>query len=400
MMKPLLFSFALSLALSIKAEAESSFEPWSYTDKDLYPGAIVSTATVDWNGEQQVAEDKRSKSLKLAKDELALFGDENGWLAVELIDIPKGTEIEVEIGIDGFLKPSKWKGTAKKHYPDARIFPEAAWDFTALLANRQPRPVTATYKVTLNGKLLGQETETYIMHSINDCPFYVLWDEKGKEYDDFSWLFAAYVNENHPIVDEILGEALQTGLVDEFSGYQSGDPDLVYEQIFAIWQVLQRRGIKYSDVSTTTPGRYVVSQSVRFLDDSIESSQANCVDGSVLLASILQKIGINTYLAMVPGHCLLAFDDGDHNNAEVIGIETTKLGDADLTPVKGENQTPEGVSKKEFKASLRTFTHAIEEGEAQLEQYWKRFMRGRNPDIQLISILEARELGIMPIATD
>ncbi len=397
-MKPL--ALFLPLILALAARAESTFEPWSYTDKDLYPGAIVSTATVDWNGDEQVAEDKNTRSPKLGKDELALFGDENGWLAVEITNIPKGAEIEVEVSIDGFLNPSKWKGKAKKAYPDARIFPEAAWNFDALIKNRQQRPVTATYKVTVNGELIGEDHETYVMHSINDCPFYVLWDEKGKDFDDFSWLFAAYVNENHPIVDEILSEALDTGLVDEFSGYQSGDPDTVYEQIFAIWHVLQRRGIKYSDVSTTTPSRYVVSQSVRFLDDSIENTQANCVDGSVLLASILQKIGINTYLAMVPGHCLLAFDDGDHNNAEVIGIETTMLGDANLSPVKGENQPTGNLSKKDFKTSLRSFTHAVEEGEAQMEQYWKRFIRGRNPDIQLISILEARELGIMPIASD
>ena len=143
-----------------------------------------------------------------------------------------------------------------------------------------------------------------------------------------------------------------------------------------------------------------MSQSVRFLDDSIENTQANCVDGSVLMASILEKIGISTYLAMVPGHCFLAFNDGDDDDAEVIGLETTKLGDALLTPVKGENASPNGISKKDFKASIRSFSHAIDEGEDQMAQYWKRFLRGRNPAIQLISIEEARELGIMPIASD
>ncbi len=386
--------------LCTTALAETTFEPWSYTEKDLFPSALVSTATVDWNGDKQVAEDKKEKSnAKLRKDQLTLFGDENGWLAVEIQDIPKGAKIEVEISVDGFLKPAKWKGTAKKAYRDARIFPKASWDYEALRKLRQQRPVNATFKVTVNGVALDDQTETCIMHSINECPFYILWDEKGEDFDDYSFIFAAYVNENHPLVDRILKEALQSDLVSEFSGYQSGKPEQVIEQVFAIWNVLQRRGIKYSDVSTSTPSRYVVSQSVRFLDDTLESTQANCVDGSVLLASVLHKIGINSYLVMVPGHCFLAFDDGDGRKAEVLGLETTKLGNADLKPIADLDSIPQSTMKKEFKSSFRTFSNAIEEGNAQLDQYWNKILRGKDPDIQLISIAESRELGIMPIAS-
>tara|TARA_R110002096_G_scaffold52142_13_gene136038 strand:+ start:1741 stop:3012 length:1272 start_codon:yes stop_codon:yes gene_type:complete len=387
-------------SLTVAAVAETTFESWSYMENDLYPSAIISTATVDWNGDKELAEDKNNLRKKIPKDQVALFGDENGWLGVDLTNLPKGATIEVEISIDGFLRPSKWKGKTKRAYADARIFPKASWDYDALHKVRQQRPATATFKVSVNGQALSELSDTFIIHSINDCPFYVAWDEKGQDVDDFSWLFAAYVNENHPLVDDILKEALETDLVDEFSGYQEGDPDHVLEQVFAIWHVLQRRGIKYSDISTTTPGEYVTSQSVRFIDDTIEATQANCVDGSVLMASILQKIGINSYLAMVPGHCFLAFDDGDHARAEVLGLETTKLGNADLKPATKAGKLPATISKKEFKSSFRTFSNAIEEGNDQLDRYWKKFTRGNNPDIQLISIIEAREFGIMPIATD
>jgi hypothetical protein len=104
-------------------------------------------------------------------------------------------------------------------------------------------------------------------------------------------------------------------------------------QVFAVWNILQRRGIKYSDISATTPSKFVVSQTVRFLDQSIEATQANCVDGSVLMASILREIGINSYLLMVPGHCFLAFDLGKGEDDEIVGLETTMLGNADLMPI-------------------------------------------------------------------
>ncbi|MCB1212230.1 MAG: hypothetical protein KDK97_23100, partial [Verrucomicrobiales bacterium] len=303
------------------------FEPWSYTERDLFPSALVSAATVDWNGDEETAEDKKGPDdPKLRKKDVPLYGDENGWLAVKLSDVPPKAEIRVEIAVDGFMKPSVWQGTLKPGHKEAIIFPKGVWDYDALLQVRQQRPANASFKVTINGKELPVQTETCTMKSLNDCPFYVFFDDQGTDFEDYSMVFAAYVNENHPQVDAILKDALATGIVDSFSGYQSGDPDEVLAQVFAVWKVLQDRGIKYSDISTTTPSRYVASQTVRFLDDSINATQANCVDGTVLIASVLRKIGINVYLALVPGHCLLAFDLGEAEDSGTVGLETTMLG--------------------------------------------------------------------------
>lgn len=394
------FTSALSVLASSTALAAPSFSPWSFTEKDLFTSAIVSTATVDWNGEEQSAEDKKKAEDKEAKgDELPIYGDENGWIGVDLVELPDDAEVEVEMSVDGFMKPSKWKGTINRHAEDgsARVFPKAAWDFDALLKIRQQRPVTVTFKVSVDGKALPDQNETCVLKSINDCPFYVQLDEEGEEVEDFSWLFAAYVNENHPVVDEILKDALKSGLVTSFTGYQSEDPDEVLLQVFAIWNTLQRRGIKYSDVSVTTPSKTVISQNVRFLDDSIKATQANCVDGSVLMASILRKIGINSYLVMVPGHCFLAFDTGGEEDADRYGLETTMLGDDDLKPVKELPKLSEKARKKEFEASYKTFSSALEDGTENLEKHAEEFESEEDPDTQLISISDARELGIMPI---
>ena len=51
----------------------------------------------------------------------------------------------------------------------------------------------------------------------------------------------------------MLNEALHTGLIKSVDGYQDGKPEEVLRQAFAVWKVLQDRGIRYSDVSTT-PG--------------------------------------------------------------------------------------------------------------------------------------------------
>jgi len=398
-MKHSLFLLFLS-ATPLPSLAETTFTSWSYTEKDLFPSALVSTATVDWNGDDQQAEDKKTEGdPKPKKGEIPMYGDENAWLGVDLTGLPKGSEVVVEISIDGFMKPSRWKGVVKKvtREGEARIFPKAAWDYAALLKLHQQRPVNATFKVTVDGEELPEILEIFQLKSLNDCPFYVLLDEEGEEYDDFSWIFAAYVNENHPQVDRILKEALATGLVDSFTGYQSDDEEQVTLQVFAIWNALQRRGIQYSDVSTTTPSAGVVCQSVRFLDQSMVSSQANCVDGSVLMASVLRKIGIDAYLVMVPGHCLLAYAASDDDDADLVGLETTMLGNNQLTALKDVGKVTQKALEKEFSASLKTFQKAVASGNANLEKHADEFESQEDPDIQLISISDARDLGIMPL---
>lgn len=395
------FPFILLISTSL-LQAEPTFEVWSYTERALFPSALISTATVDWNGDEETAEDKKGEDDEEGdEDDVPIYGDENGWLAVDLTGVPEGAAVEVEMAIDGFMKPSRWKGKLDRVTEDgeARIFPKAAWNYEALHGVRQQRPVSLGFTVKVDGKELPEQTENCIMRSINDCPFYVLWDEKGEEFDDFSWLFAAYVNENHPLVDGILKEALKSGLVSSFTGYQSGDSDEVILQVFAIWNVLQRRGIKYSDVSTTTPSKFAVSQTVRFLDDTIEGTQANCVDGTVLMASVLRKIGLNPYLVMVPGHCFLAFDLGRGEDNATVGLETTMLGNDNLKPVDKLPDMPAKAKEKEFQQSLQTFSNAMETGIASLEKHAEAFDSGEDPNIQMISVAEARELGIMPIAT-
>ncbi len=398
-MKTLQTLYLFTVATAI---ADPSFVPWSYTEKDLFPSAIIATATVDWNGDEETAEDKKATDEpKSKKKVLPIYGDENGWLAVDLSGIPQGSEVVVEISVDGFLKPARWKGVIERTLRgSARVFPKAAWDYESLLKVRQQRPVNATFKVTVDDTELSEETETCIMHSLNDCPFYVLWDEEGEDYEDFSWLFAAYVNENHPLVDSILKESISSGLVSSFTGYQSGDPDQTVMQVFAIWHALQRRGIKYSDVSTTTPSQFVVSQTVRFVNQSLTHTQANCVDGSVLMASLLRKIGINSYLVMVPGHCFLAFDTGKGDNSELVGLETTMLGNDNLKPLKALPDMPAALKKKEFEDSYKTFISAIATGNTSLGEHAEAFESEEDPNTQLISISEARKIGITPIASD
>jgi hypothetical protein len=381
-------------------DSEVSF--YSYTGNDLFPSFLIATASVDWNGDEQRAEDKKvDDDSELEEGETPLFGDENGSIGVEITDVVDGAVIRVEMEGDDFLNESVWEGEVSSDYDLIRVMPKALWNYEMLRACTQQKPANLTIRVFVDDEEIAALNETIQWKAVSDCPFYVILDDEEASLDDISITFAAYVNENHPWIDGLLKEALdatkELGLTG-FTGYQMGSQDEVMLQVFAVWNALQRRGIKYSDISTNIPSKRVFSQSVRMVDESIKASQANCVDGSVLMASILRKIGMDVDLVMVPGHCLLAFTDGDKENPTRFFLETTMLGNNELQPVSKLPDLPESSRKGEFKASYETFAAALVAGLEHYSNNEEAFLSQEDPNVQLISISAARDMGVIPLS--
>ena len=106
-------------------------------------------------------------------------------------------------------------------------------------------------------------------------------------------------------------------------------------------------------------------------------TQANCVDGSVLMASVLKKIEIKTCLVLVPGHCYLAFYSKEpEKGGKLYGVETTLLG-----------------SKKTLNDAINV---ATVQDEKSLQKSWKKFQQ-EGSGFMLVDLDDAREAGIMPI---
>lgn len=93
-----------------------------------------------------------------------------------------------------------------------------------------------------------------------------------------------------------------------------------------MWEALSERDVRYSDITTSfAESDSVSSQHVRLIDESINNAQANCADGSVLLASLLRKVGFEPVLVMVPVHCYPAFYL-DPEGKDLAALETTLIG--------------------------------------------------------------------------
>ncbi|WP_370696896.1 hypothetical protein [Fibrella musci] len=335
-----------------------------------------------------------------AEDHSHDLGDLNGLLGISIQVPRRNTRVQLTLTCTGGL-PLFDSVTIEVTVPRAKeeyiITPTIPFDQTRLASIRQVQTVFITYAVTIDGKAQPPRTEPLRVQSVNVCPFGVR-DDDG-QYTSFAFLFAAYVNEDHPQLDRILQEALQKKYVDAFVGYQ-GDPADVYRQVLAIWRVLQDRGFRYSNSTTTVADHeQVASQHVRLVGESLTHTQANCTDGSVLLASVLRKIGIEPILVTIPGHMFVGFDLDDESSEQTY-LETTLLN----APASSATAAPDeltqlllpNVPSPADHAAVDRFVAAVQTGN-QLFVDNRLAIESGKADYSATPIVEARMAGVMPI---
>ena len=292
----------------------SGFEITDQLGGNVFPATILSTATTD--GDLIVPADSD------------YIGNPKSGIAIRIKNSYANSKLRIEVAETPFFSRSVSEFILNKPRTEYTIYPDIIWNYEALKNNLQAEPVSVAVTVEMNGKELGQRVRTFSVRSVNECLLgYVT---NGTKFHDTGIFFAAYVNEENPMIDKLLREALNTRIVNRFLGYQGGNAEVVDKQVYALWNVLQKRNFRYSSVSNTSLSSNVVfSQRVRTFDDALESSQINCVDGSVLFASLLRAINIEPILVRTPGHMFVGYyTDAGRKNMNF--LETTMIGDVDL----------------------------------------------------------------------
>ena len=381
-----------SLAMTITfltgtiASAED-FTPLIAFDQQLFPSFIISTASM-----------KSAPSEEEEVDPAAplIVGDRDGLLGIKFVAPKKDTQIKVTITCDEVMEASPFYGKLPVGGKEYHIYPKIKYRFTKLAEVIQATPVSMTFRLQI-GNDVHEQTATVMLRPIHDCPFLV---QEGELALNTSFTFAAYVNEQHPYLDKLLREALDIGVVDSFSGYQEGEAEVI-RQVYSIWDALVTRDVRYSSITATSvKARTVACQHVRLIEESLNNSQANCVDGSVLLASALRKIGIEPFLVLVPGHCYVGFYV-DEQKENMLAIETTMLGDSydEDEEYDAMDLLEESVDEEErYDESWPSFSSAIVAGTTSLEEHGEKLASTSEPEYMLIDIDAARDRGILPIA--
>ena len=330
---------------------------------NIFPSAILSIASTD-------------AQIIIPSDTMYL-GNPKSIIGVRVRSSKPLSHVRVEVAETKFYAQSVSEFDLPKPDIDYIIYPDIIWNYEALKNNAQPEPISVVVDAEINGKKIGRKIQTFSVRSINEC--LLGYYTKGRKFHDTGIFFAAYVNEDHPMIDQILREALNTRIVNKFLGYQARNAAAaVDKQVYALWNVLQKRNFRYSSVSNTSlSSNVVISQRVRTFEDALNSSQINCVDGSVLFASLLRAINIEPILVRIPGHMFVGYYT-DSNRKNVNFLETTMIGDVDLDdffPDEQLDSTMVGQSKNQV--SLITFEKSKEYATNKYNQHKEFFNKGK-----------------------
>lgn len=305
------------------------FTPFSTYGKEIFGSMVLTWSNAGKSAKTEV----RSEKSASQREEVRHYGD-NCLIGVILRNVKKGEVYEIEIEGDRFLKKSAITIRIVEDENCVTAGPVTSFDFVKLQELRQTTPFNVSFLVSKGGGSKLIKSEVWQAHQINDCPIALnrlsVSPNGTLSSRMLPWptTFAGYVNENHPWIDVILREALDAGTANSFVGYGDDETETI-TQISSIWTALANRRIAYSNISTTTNSSLHRFQHVRFLDQTIDSKQANCIDGSVLLASLLRKIGLNVGIITVPGHAYVSIYDKT-DKRRWFAIETTMMSTSSL----------------------------------------------------------------------
>ena len=341
----------------------------------------------------ELSQARRDGAAPAGRREFA-FGDGSGLVAVRVRSRHAGESVSLTVEAPGLDAPARVEGVMRQSGRDYDLRPPLAWNPAQLRGTEQPSRVELRFTLRRDDAAADTRTLTVSLRPLSEALYFV---RDGADAVDLSWIFAAYVDEHDAVVDEVLDSARKSGIVDNFDGYAVASADGVYRQVWAVWQALAERGIRYSAADPgIARGPRVFSQRVRLLEQTWSDRSATCIDGTVLLASVLQRIGLRPFLVLVPGHAFVGFHlDAEGNRAAY--LETTVLGAAlaplAALPAFASDFTPDAAARLD----VARFSAALTLGRRRFSQAAARFDARHRPDYALIDIGAARAFGIVPI---
>lgn len=232
------------------------------------------------------------------------------------------------------------------------------------------------YLIKSDGNIIKEQTDPVIIYAKDT----MVWSiDEGDESTDMSMFIGAWVTPHADGIGKLIRTAANYHSDRSITGYQCGDActnegqwtDYTNEQVKAIYTALQKDyKITYINTPISFGKSSDATQKVRLPADSLASSSANCIDGTVLYASALEAIEINPHIIVTPTHAFVCYDTSDNQYAQEVCLETTMTGSS-------------------------SFEDAVEQGTTEYAEEGTNgnFKSGATQDL---SVSELRAMGILP----
>lgn len=189
---------------------------------------------------------------------------------------------------------------------------------------------TITYKVEKSGLKLYEHNQQVNVTPASQFVFGTMLQNGSIFYTPF--LAAMWVTPDDPCIESVIAVAKEKMPGRSFSDYQGyaqyteeQKALATMQQMKAVYETIQGHGISYVNSVVTFGDPANFKQNVRFPYESLETKNANCIDGAVLYASVFEKIGLEPIIVVVPGHAFVGVRN-DRNSSDVTMLETTMTG--------------------------------------------------------------------------
>ena len=151
-----------------------------------------------------------------------------------------------------------------------------------------------------------------------------LWRYIGADSDRQTFANAlAWITPNAPEVDAFLAKAKARLDKHVFAGEQRE----TLSQVKALFDELKERGVSYVMDPAVFAERVAV-QRTRLPVEVLASTNAQCLEGTLLYATLMEAIGLQPELVFIPGHAFVAWKPSqyDKDKAPLYFLETTLTG--------------------------------------------------------------------------
>ncbi len=271
------------------------------------------------------------------------------------------TTAQIEVDVPQYCIPAIRTATLP---PGEEICIEATPKFTENLCSlTEQKPWQVTVRVTdSHGKAIYADSREIEILSAND----MIWTLN--EPFDAAPLIATFVTprDKHRIIDKILRACVDRCELKSMEGYMENPKmshqEVVNAQFKAIFDTLSELGIKY----VNAPISFTGSQRIKFPYEIIKDRSGNCIEVSVLYASILEALRMRPVIALVPNHAFVGVRVWEDPSAPIMWLEGTITG-------------------------YDSYNKARNVGQAEYER-WAKENR-----LLLIDIAKCRKLGITPM---
>ncbi len=233
---------------------------------------------------------------------------------------------------------------------------------------------------------LSRDGETL---AVQRSPVELLARDQWGGTPEMAQLLAAFVAPNDPAIAALMKEAGRIleggGHAPALDGYQSADPRRTYMLAAAAWSAVTALGLTYAEPPKSFER---AGQKIRPPDRIHAEGLATCLDTTLLMASLLEAIGLNPAAIFVEGHAFAGVWLVDRTFASVT--------EPDITEIRKAIAAREFVA---FETTLLTarpaasFDRAIADARKHLsEEAETEFDRA-------VDIARARSAGIRPLAS-